>query len=79
MKTTIDIPDKLLREAMKITKASTKREAVISALEELRRREQAKKVIASFGTFKDFMTRKELRQMRGGRDRRHGKQWHGAR
>ena len=79
MKTTIDIPDDLLRDAMKITKASTKREAVITALQELQRHERAKKIVALFGTFRNFMTQKELRQMREERGRRLEKRWHGAR
>ena len=35
MKTTVDIPDKMLRDAMRHTKAKTKREAIVKALEEI--------------------------------------------
>ena len=38
MKTTIDIPDGSLREAIKHTGAKTKREAVVTALEKFNRR-----------------------------------------
>ena len=79
MKTTIDIPEELLSEAMANLKASTKREAVVAALEEFNRRRRAEKVIAMFGTFKNFMTQKELRQMREERGRRHDRRWHGSR
>jgi Arc/MetJ family transcription regulator len=38
MKTTIDIPEKVLRDAMRFTKAKTRREAVVTVLEEFNRR-----------------------------------------
>ncbi len=79
MKTTIDIPENVLREAMRNSKATTKREAVLAALEEFNRRRRAKKIVATFGTFKHMMTQKELRQMREARGLRHSKRWHGSR
>jgi Arc/MetJ family transcription regulator len=36
MKTTVNIPDKVLRDAMRHTKAKTKREAIVKALEEMK-------------------------------------------
>ena len=38
MKTTVNIPDKTLRDAMRHTKAKTKREAIVKALEEMKKR-----------------------------------------
>ena len=38
MKTTIDIPENELRDAMRFTRATTKREAVVKVLEEFNRR-----------------------------------------
>lgn len=64
MKTTIDIPDKMLSEAMKNSKAHTKRDAVLAAIDEYNRRRRMAKLIKHLGTFKNFMTQKELRQMR---------------
>jgi Arc/MetJ family transcription regulator len=64
MKTTIDIPDNMLAEAMKYSKAATKREAVLAALEEFNRRRRQAKLVEHFGTFKDFMTPQELKRMR---------------
>ena len=64
MKTTIDIPDDVMKDAMKFTKASTKREAVVGALQEYIRREKLARLVKHFGTFKDFMTREELMDMR---------------
>ena len=51
MKTTIDIPEKELKDAMRFTKAKTKREAVNVALTEFNRRKRAEEVIATFGTW----------------------------
>jgi Arc/MetJ family transcription regulator len=64
MKTTIDIPDEMLKALMKNSKASTKREAVLAALTEFNRRHQLLKVRSFLGTFKNLMTVEELREMR---------------
>ncbi len=79
MKTTIDIPDAMLREMMRHAKTATKREAVLAAIEEYNRRRRAREVIAKFGTFKTMMTQKELRELRSERDRRHEARWRGSR
>jgi hypothetical protein len=59
MKTTIDIPEKALADAMRYTGAKTKREAVVKALEEFNRRQMVEKLIANFGTL-DFGTNDEI-------------------
>ena len=64
MKTTIDIPDKMLEEAMRSMKAGSKREAVLAALDEFNRRRRMARLIRHLGTFKDFMTPEELKRMR---------------
>jgi Arc/MetJ family transcription regulator len=64
MKTTIDIPDKMLSEAMRNSRAQTKRDAVLAALDEYNRRRRMAKLVRHLGTFKNFMTQQELRQMR---------------
>ncbi|MGH7214194.1 MAG: type II toxin-antitoxin system VapB family antitoxin, partial [Tepidisphaeraceae bacterium] len=69
VKTTIDIPDDVMKDAMKLTKASTKRDAVVRAMREYIRREKLAKLVRHFGTFKDFMTQEELREMREERGR----------
>lgn len=51
MKTTIDIPEKTLADAMRFTGAKTKREAVVKVLEEFNRQHSVKDLIASFGTW----------------------------
>ena len=59
MKTTIDIPDGALADAMRFTGAKTKREAVVKALEEYNRQQRVKEVVASFGTW-DIATNDEI-------------------
>jgi len=60
MKTTIDIPDRELRDAMKFTKAKTKREAVVKALEEFNRRQRMAALTKYLGTFESLMTNEEI-------------------
>ncbi|MBU3664290.1 MAG: DUF2191 domain-containing protein [Chthoniobacterales bacterium] len=65
MKTTLDVPDEALREAMKFTGATTKREAVVTALEtfnKLKRLEQLNAKVR--GRFRDFMSQAELQATR---------------
>lgn len=59
MKTTIDIPEKALADAMRYTGAKTKREAVVKALEEFNRLRMVENLIASFGTW-DIATNDEI-------------------
>lgn len=59
MKTTIDIPDELLADAMKFTGAKTKRDAVVKAIESFNRLQLVKEVVANFGTL-DFATNEEI-------------------
>ena len=59
MKTTIDIPDDLLADAMKFTGAKTKRDAVVKAIEGFNRLQLVKEVVANFGTL-DFATNEEI-------------------
>ena len=67
MKTTIDIPDHELKEVVRNTGAATKREAVVTAIEDYNRRKRLAKLVEQFGTLKGFMTQGELRRLR--RDR----------
>lgn len=59
MKTTIDIPDAALADAMRYTGAKTKREAVVKALEEFNRQQRVKDLVANFGTL-DFASNDEI-------------------
>jgi Arc/MetJ family transcription regulator len=65
MKTTIEIPDGTMKEAMKFTRAKTKREAVVTALERFNRLKRLEKLNARVrGRFRDFMTQADLKAMR---------------
>jgi Arc/MetJ family transcription regulator len=64
MKTTVDIPESELRDAMRHTGARTKREAVTIALAEFNRRRRLQQLAASFGTLEEFMTQEDLGRMR---------------
>jgi Arc/MetJ family transcription regulator len=71
MKTTIDIPDRELKEAIKYTRAKTKRDAVVQALKDFNRRRRLSELARMLGTFKDFMTQEDLKVIR--EDRKWGK------
>jgi Arc/MetJ family transcription regulator len=64
MKTTIDIPDDALREVLRNTGAKTKREAVLTAIEEFNRRRRLAKLSSRFGSFERFMSNDELERLR---------------
>lgn len=64
MKTTIDIPEDLLEEAIKFTGAKTKREAVLTAVADYNRRQRIASLGKHLGTCGDFMTAGEVRRLR---------------
>ena len=64
MKTTIDIPDKLLKDVIKLNGAKTKNGAIIDALSDYVQRRKMQEVTKMFGTFKNFMTEDDLKKMR---------------
>ena len=71
MKTTLDIPETELRDAMRFTKAKTKREAVVTALEEFNRRRRMADLAKYSGTFSDdFPTNEEIEAADAERQRR---------
>jgi Arc/MetJ family transcription regulator len=72
MKTTVDIPEELLKEAMRNAKAATKRDAVLVALEEFNRRHRLDKARELLGTFDHLITVPQLRDARNSRGKRHG-------
>lgn len=64
MKTTIDIPDDELKDAMKFTGATTKREAVVTALKDFNRRKRTAALVRHAGASETFMTHAELMKRR---------------
>jgi Arc/MetJ family transcription regulator len=70
MKTTIDIPDNELRDAMRFTRAATKREAVVKILAEFNRRQRMAELVKYSGTFSDrFPTNDEIETIDARRER----------
>lgn len=69
MKTTVDIPEDELKDAMRFTKAKTKREAVVRVLEEFNRRRRMAELVKYSGTFTDaFPTNEEIEAVDANRD-----------
>jgi Arc/MetJ family transcription regulator len=64
MKTTIDIPEKELADAMRFTRASTKREAVVAALTDFNRRQRMAELTSLRGSMPDMITTAALRKLR---------------
>ncbi len=64
MKTTIDIPENELADAIRFTRAKTKREAVVTALVDFNRRRRMAELVRYGGTCPDLMTVDELRAQR---------------
>lgn len=50
MKTTVDIPERVLTDALRFTKANTKREAIVTAMEDYNRRKRMAELIKYSGT-----------------------------
>ena len=64
MKTTIDIPDKELEDAIRFTGANTKRQAIVTAVTDFNRRQRMAELVKHFGTCRNMMTAKELHELR---------------
>lgn len=64
MKTTLDIPEDLLREAIRVSGARTKRGAVLRALEEMNRRARLSRLVGRLGNSDTFMDSAELERLR---------------
>jgi Arc/MetJ family transcription regulator len=60
MKTTVDIPDKVLAEAMRHTRAKSKREAIVKALEEFNRRKRMAALVKYSGTSGTLLSNEEI-------------------
>ncbi|MEI6604875.1 MAG: type II toxin-antitoxin system VapB family antitoxin [Verrucomicrobiota bacterium] len=60
MKTTIDIPENALADAMRFTGAKTKREAVVLVIEDFNRRRRVEDFLKLAGSFPDFPINEEI-------------------
>ena len=66
MKTTVEVPEEALEEAMEHCGARTKREAIVTAIVEFNRRRRLERLAAKLGTFDGFPTPSEVRRFRRG-------------
>jgi len=64
MKTTVDIPDKELADAMKFTGAKTKREAIVTVIAEFNRRRRMAELVKYSGSSTSLITTDELKKLR---------------
>jgi hypothetical protein len=64
MKTTIDIPNRELQDAMKFSGEKTKRGAILAAVSDYNRRQRMAALARHLGTCKDLMTVEELAELR---------------
>ena len=64
MKTTIDIPDRELEDAIRFTGAKTKREAVVGAIADFNRRMRMAELIQYAGTCTEMIAPDELQAAR---------------
>jgi Bacterial antitoxin of type II TA system, VapB len=64
MKTTVDIPQKELEDAMRFTHAKTKREAIVTAIQDFNRRRRMAELVKHAGTCEDMITVEELQSRR---------------
>jgi len=64
MKTSVDIPDDDLADAMRFTHAKTKREAIVAAIQDFNRRRRMAELIKHAGTCSDLLTAEELQSQR---------------
>ncbi len=64
VKTTLDIPEEMLAEEMKVCGARTKREAVLRALDDFNTRAKLRKLSERLGRSKTFMDFDELMKLR---------------
>jgi len=64
MKTSIDIPEKELVDAMRFTRARTKRDAVVTALVDFNRRKRMAELVKYAGTCDGLIDADELQRLR---------------
>jgi len=65
MKTTVDIPEEELRDALKYAKAKTKREAIVTALVEYNRRKRMAELVEYSAVSETFMSNEALESLDG--------------
>jgi hypothetical protein len=64
MKTTVDIPEDELRDAMRFARARTKREAIVTAIAEFNHRRRMADLAKRAGSCPDLLSVDDLRRLR---------------
>ena len=64
MKTSVDIPDRELADAMRFTRAKTKREAIVSVIEDYNRRRRMAELLRHAGTCEALISADDNQQLR---------------
>ncbi len=64
MKTTIDIPENVLADVLRFTKAKTKKDAVLHALGDFNRRQRMAALVERMGRSDSFLSHGELMDLR---------------
>ncbi len=70
MKTTVDIPEEDLAYAMKASNAKTKREAIVTAIQDYNRRARMAALVKYSGTFSSMMSFEEMKALENARRER---------
>jgi hypothetical protein len=63
MKTTVDIPESELSDAMRYAKAKTKRDAILTALTDYNRRQRMAELVQYSGSSDTFMSNDEIESL----------------
>ncbi|MBP7280083.1 MAG: type II toxin-antitoxin system VapB family antitoxin [Leptospiraceae bacterium] len=64
MKTTIDIPEKILSEVLLYSKMKSKKDAIITAMEEYVQKKKMEKFASKLGTLENLISNSELQKLR---------------
>lgn len=70
MKTTVDIPEKALVDAMRFAGAKTKREAIVTAIEDYNRRKRMAELTKYSGTSETLLSNEAIEDLERARTRR---------
>jgi Arc/MetJ family transcription regulator len=70
MKTTVDIPEKALADAMRFAGAKTKREAIVTAIEDYNRRKRMAELVKYSGTSETLLSNEAIEDLERKRARR---------
>jgi len=65
MRTTLEIDDRLMKRAMALTKAKTKKELIHRSLEALIRQQRIERLLGRLGRFPLSLTPRKLAKLRG--------------